>query len=77
MKIKISPSNPEPHFVAVEIDTLTNDDPTQAVVEAAMNVVIASGHNINNVIESANTWAEEQESRLKITQNDKADDPPY
>jgi len=71
MKIKISPSYPEEGYVSVEIDTLTNEDSTLSVVDAALEAVEASGHSVFNIIENARNWCVERESVMNMNREDK------
>ena len=61
MKITIEPSKPEPRYEAVSIDTLTNEDGTSELTEAALRLLVCAGHAQCNVAEAARNWADEVE----------------
>ena len=59
MKITISPSYKEENHLSATVDTLTNDDTTEQIVEAALAAIIAVGHRPKNVAEAAEKYAGE------------------
>lgn len=67
MKYIIKPSIEEVGYVAVEIDTQTNEDGTAEAVRAVFAALVASGHHPRNVAEMAMERAGEM---LKESQHD-------
>jgi hypothetical protein len=63
MKLTIEPSLAEslPNSERLTIDTLTNDDSTTQVVEAALRLIVCSTHAQCNVVEAARNWADEND----------------
>ena len=59
MKITIEPSDRnDGKYPTVSYDTGANDDLTAEIVEAALRLIVVSGHAKENVMESAKVFGE-------------------
>ena len=58
MKITFEPSTPEPLYTKIVVDTLTNHDTTDELVNIVLDALRFAGHDQDNIGNAAETYSE-------------------